>query len=93
MLDFSGITEGFANLIKDKLGLLSEEIQLIALERSKICCSCPIFNSETNRCDKTKSLIIDGKEIKGCGCYLPAKVKCINSVKCTCPANKWKSLQ
>lgn len=89
MLDFSGITEGFTNLLKDKLGLLPEEVQLIALERSKICSSCPIFNSKTNRCDETKSLIIDEKEVKGCGCYLPAKVKCINSVKCICPANKW----
>lgn len=89
MLNFSGIAEGFANLLKDVLGILPEEIQKIALERSVICSNCPIFNPETNRCDKNKSLIIDGKEVKGCGCYLPAKVKCINSVKCTCPANKW----
>lgn len=64
-------------------------------QRLEICHNCAIYNAEKQLCSST--LWIDPNTnsayttktvgtIKGCGCYIPNKVKRENN---KCPANKW----
>lgn len=63
------IFEGFLNLV-----FPDEKVEGIANTRLKICFECPVRTG--NKCDKNKSL----NGIKGCGCYINAKVR--SSSKC-----------
>lgn len=64
-------------------------------KRMTICEHCAIYNPDKQQCSST--LWIDPKTntaytkktlgaIKGCGCYIPSKIKREGNV---CPANKW----
>ncbi len=64
------ILDGFYNLI-----FPDNEVEEIAKKRLVICYECPIRTN--NKCDKAKG---------GCGCYLAAKTRSVNS---SCPKNKW----
>lgn len=51
----------------------NKEVEKIATNRMLTCLDCPKFKKNTNRCSL-------------CGCYMPAKVRSINS---TCPIKNW----
>jgi hypothetical protein len=64
-------------------------------ERKAICKVCGIFNSAEEKCSSilyinpdTNDVSITEKEgyIKGCGCWIPSKVKRESN---HCPAHKW----
>jgi hypothetical protein len=59
------IKQGLINQSKSILGILEEEIKLLADARMNICNSCP-NKSEFNSC-------------KLCGCFLPLKTKSVNA--------------
>ena len=61
------IAEGYANLLKSKVGLSSEEDEKIFKARMEICNACQ-YKSAMNRCLK-------------CGCPLAAKTRSLTS-KC-----------
>lgn len=69
-MEITNIFNGFLNLI-----FKNKKIEPLAKERLKVCHSCPIRTN--NKCDKIKG---------GCGCYLDAKVRGVDS---KCPKNKW----
>lgn len=79
------ILEGWGNEVLDTFDALDPEIKQLSEDRLEICMSCPLRTHST--CDVNKSIIIDNVEYYGCGCYLPAKSKCVD---CECPANKWE---
>ena len=56
------IVNGFGNLAKDKLGLLSDDVRERNETRMNICNGCP-HKTSSGRCSK-------------CGCMLAAKTKC-----------------
>lgn len=56
------IADGFKNLAKDKLGMLSEEDKKRNDERMALCQACE-HKTDLGRCRK-------------CGCVLSAKTKC-----------------
>lgn len=80
------IFNGFFNLVKDELDLLDKETRQLAITRSSICAQCPV--NINKKCDSTVQIKdeVSGKNVPGCGCYLPAKVL---SPESKCPANKW----
>ena len=80
------ITEGWSNYAKQKFGKLDQEKETIARARYSICEICTFKKGEI--CDPRKKGkgMKTGKEKKGCGCYLPAKVA---SMKDSCPLEKW----
>lgn len=65
---------GFKNLI-----FPNQQIESVAEERLKICFNCPVRTDDF--CDKNKSI----DNVKGCGCYLKAKVRSTGE----CPLKKW----
>ncbi len=59
-MEISNIISGWFNVAKDKLGILSPEINTKAEERLKICSACPQRK---------------GDNCGACGCPLVAKVR------------------
>ncbi len=64
-------------------------------ERLAICEKCGIYNCMRNLCSSSlyinpdNNTVSDTKKkgyIKGCGCYIPTKIKRESN---HCPANKW----
>lgn len=64
-------------------------------KRKEICDSCPIYNPSKGICNPKLWLNPDTNEvslsqragfIRGCGCYIPTKMKNLNS---HCVAGKW----
>ena len=64
-------------------------------ERFSICRKCGIFNVSKETCNeflyinpKNNDISTQQKDgyIKGCGCYIPTKIKRESN---HCPANKW----
>lgn len=62
-------------------------------ERLAICSSCPAYNSTWQSCGRFITdavsphiIEIDGRPVKPCGCYLPAKVRFRSE---HCPGNFW----
>ena len=55
--------------------LLSTDDKELTHSRAEICASCEI--NDDNICSHNRG---------GCGCYIPAKVRCKD---CECPFNKW----
>lgn len=64
-------------------------------KRLEICKHCAIYQEATSQCSaqlyidpKTNTAYTEAQEntIKGCGCYIPTKVKNIYN---HCPAHKW----
>lgn len=77
LLKFKEICDGWKNYI-----FPSPEIEILAIERAKICSDCKVPTGdgrvvdgvdENNRCVK-------------CRCYIPAKTRSVNS---SCPLRKW----
>ena len=61
--------------------------------RMDVCATCPAYHASTQSCGRLvvdalfpEPVMIDGEEVKPCGCYLPLKVNLKHS---TCPASKW----
>lgn len=61
--------------------------------RMAICRACPAFHATTESCGRLvidalfpKTVMVDGREVQPCGCYLPIKTEMKHT---TCPANKW----
>ena len=68
------IAEGYANLVKSKLGLSSAQDEELFKARRAICNACE-FKSAMDRCLK-------------CGCPLGAKTRSLN-LDNFCPENNW----
>ncbi len=78
------IAKGFMNLAFDNLDILDETTKQEGLRRSSKCANCPLRTGNT--CDNrlqgqvVKDFIYYGKElkkgdvVKGCGCWIPAKI-------------------
>lgn len=71
---------------------LKELIKKVGEERLAICRNCKAFDEKGEGCAIPGShpcchnkIIVEGN-IKGCGCPLKKKVKCLS---CECPAKKW----
>ena len=101
-LKLTEITQGWINAALKKFDLLSEEIQIMGEQRSKICANCSwckkgedienksllmIASPKEYYCDHNESTIIEDKTITGCSC--PISKKSI-SPKAKCPQEKWK---
>lgn len=85
MIQISQILQGWANVAKDKLGLLDPALKQEAEKKLLICNECPMRTG--NSCDPNKQIMHETKGVlvKGCGCNLTAKILS-NSA---CPAGKW----
>ena len=80
------IFDGWGNLVKDKFGILNEEIKIMAQIRLEQCHICSMRSG--NVCDPTKKIkhIVTEQMVSGCGCSLSAKTLSPDS---ECPAGKW----
>lgn len=67
------IVKGYTELLKKKVGVTNEEKEKVAKMRYLKCQRC-------DRRDKKKDTC------KVCGCFLPAKVRSLDS---ECPKGKW----
>lgn len=61
--------------------------------RMDVCRMCPAFHATTESCGRLivdalfpEPVMIDGEEVKPCGCYLPIKT---SMKRATCPAGRW----
>ena len=59
------IADGFKNILRSKIGLTSEEEEVLFKTRREVCNACPMNNNNLT-CSK-------------CGCVLAAKVRAINT--------------
>ena len=80
------ILTGWANTVRDKLGLLETSVRLEGLRRLEICDNCEMRDG--NRCDPNRiGYHIKTKQpTRGCGCNLSAKTL---SPESHCPLGKW----
>jgi len=80
------ILDGWGNVVKDKFGILNEEIKVMAEIRLEQCNSCSMRTN--NVCDPNKQLkhIVTEQMVNGCGCNIAAKTLSPDS---ECPAGKW----
>ena len=86
MSKLNEILSGWANVIRDTVGILDEQTKSVAEGRLNICneCSMRVHNScSTERWD----FDVKTKELKnGCGCNIAAKTLSMGS---KCPLSKW----
>ena len=61
--------------------------------RMDVCTTCPAFHATTQSCGRLvvdalfpEPVMIDGEEVKPCGCWLKLKVTLKHA---TCPAGRW----
>lgn len=90
------ILNGWANVIRDELNTLPQEIKDLSSQRLTECDECPLRDGNTCSTKKkglaVKDFVYKGKlrekdqQYSGCGCNLAAKTKSITSV---CPLGKW----
>ena len=82
----NNIINGWANLIKNKFGLLDKNTKAVAALRLNICNDCNIRTLAI--CNHTKKIINikTGNVVNGCGCLISAKALDLASF---CPAGKW----
>lgn len=71
------ISNGFANLLRSKLGLTSDEEEALFAKRREICDACPLIYFD-------QDLKVD--RCNGCGCLIAVKTKSITS---ECPEGLW----
>jgi hypothetical protein len=85
-INIKEITDGFYNLLKDSLNLLSPELKDKAQKRYLHCSVCEMRKG--NICDPKICLphVTTNKIKCGCGCRLNAKVLSMTS---SCPIGKW----
>jgi len=86
MSKINQILDGWANLIKDRFGNLSEDLKKISQERLNICDSCDIRLGSICNPSMTGVNIQTGKLQRGCGCNIAAKTMSTNA---KCPLGKW----
>ena len=78
-MEGSGLIEGYKNLLFNKDLEYSQK-------RLDICKNCELYsNGICNPMKKIKD-VVTGEMVKGCGCYLKAKVRVPYAY---CPAHKW----
>jgi hypothetical protein len=85
-MQLNEILTGWANVVKDKLGVLDDKTHRMALIRLSHCNSCPVRTNNTCDPNKTIKNILDERTVNGCGCNIAAKTLSPNS---ECPAGKW----
>ena len=80
------ILTGWANVAKDKLGVLDTATRLEGIQRMMICDDCEMRDG--NRCDPNRwGYHVKTKQpVRGCGCQLAAKTL---SPESSCPLGKW----
>lgn len=101
MINMNHILEGWANVIKNEIGLLSPEKKLIS-EKRLVCCDTCTMRIDNTCSRKKESLVVKdfyykvleknrkkGQLVKGCGCNLSAKSMCED---CQCPLGKWEDI-
>ena len=86
-LNINQIINGWANLLKDKLGLLDPKFKEVAELRLMNCHKCHIRDGLICSPNRKGINIVTGKLTKGCGCVITAKVMAEDSF---CPLLKWK---
>lgn len=68
-----GILVGHYNLMREKLGIASDQIERLAQIRGNMCAACDKLHPNTLKCDI-------------CGCRVDAKIRYLGA---TCPDKKW----
>ncbi len=86
MSKLNEIINGWANVVKDKIGTLDPKLKVIAENRLILCNSCDMRVNNTCSTKKTGINIITKKEVNGCGCNISAKTL---SPESKCPLSKW----
>ena len=71
------IANGSKNLLRSKLGLTTNEEEVLFNKRREICGACPnMYYDEDLKSDRCRL----------CGCFLSAKTKSVQSI---CPEGLW----
>jgi len=85
-MQLNQILTGWANVVKEKIGILDPKIQRMALVRLTHCNSCPVRRDNT--CDPSRTIknLLTEEIVNGCGCNIAAKTLSPDSA---CPAGKW----
>ena len=86
MSKLNEIINGWANVVKDRIGTLDPKLKLMAANRLLICNSCDMRVNNTCSTKKVGINIITKKEKNGCGCNISAKTLSPDS---KCPLSKW----
>ena len=80
------IAEGWLNVIKEKMGILSKAQRAVAKQRLDNCMVCEVRTGgvcDTKKCSHNVETL---RVTCGCGCYVRAKVLSNTS---ECPLGKW----
>jgi hypothetical protein len=85
-MNLNEIIDGWANVIKNHVGLLDPNIKQMAENRLILCNVCHM--RQGNSCSRENVGIneITKKETNGCGCNISAKAL---SPESKCPLSKW----
>ncbi len=86
MSKLNEIINGWANVVKDKIGTLDPKLKVIAENRLILCNLCDMRVNNTCSTKKVGINIITKKEVNGCGCNISAKTL---SPESKCPLSKW----
>ncbi|NBU82243.1 MAG: hypothetical protein EBS55_11410 [Flavobacteriaceae bacterium] len=86
MSKLNEIINGWANVVKDKIGTLDPKLKLMAANRLLLCNSCHMRVENTCSTKKVGINEITKKETNGCGCNISAKTL---SPESKCPLSKW----
>jgi len=86
MSKLNEIINGWANVVKDKIGTLDPKLKVMAANRLLLCNSCDMRVNNTCSTKKVGINIITKNETKGCGCNISAKTLVPES---ECPLSKW----
>ena len=86
MSKLNEIINGWANVVKDRIGTLDPKLKLMAENRLILCNSCDMRVNNTCSTKKVGINIITKKETNGCGCNISAKTL---SPQSKCPLSKW----
>lgn len=94
------IGNGLFNRMKEEMGLMPEDVEVLVEERLEICGNCPIRDEGWCSDERTGRAVDDfmykGKErikgvyYSGCGCWLGIKTR---SKKSRCPLGKWLNIE
>lgn len=85
-MQLSEILTGWANVVKDKVGMLDSETQRMSYIRLVHCNACPVRDNNTCSPSRTIKNVLTDQIVNGCGCNIAAKTL---SPKSECPAGKW----
>jgi len=85
MSQLNEIINGWANVVKDKIGTLDPKIKQLAENRLLLCNSCNMRIENTCSTKRVGINKITKKETTGCGCNISAKTL---SPESKCPLRK-----